>query len=165
MPSPFAGPDDNPSAGERVKRYARPMFTSTQKQHLVVAFRHLDVTLAEVLRQLGAPPGNSLFEPRRNDADPDARAQVASAIDDVRNTMRAFMTQHGLDPPAPGPGATHVARSRLDLAMVAASELAARYLRGYGDLATADAREIDVLASVLRDRIAAAVAVLPERSS
>lgn len=140
------------------------MFASTQNQHLVVAFRHLDETLAEVLRQLGAPPGSPLFEPRHDDVDPDARGQVVSAIDGVRNTMRAFMAQHDLQPTGPGHGATHVARSRLDLAMVAASELAARYLRGYGSLADADAREIDALASALRDRIAAAIAVLPESS-
>jgi len=141
------------------------MLSDPHRQHLVVAFRHLDETLSEVLRQLGAQPGRPLFTRLRDDVDPAARVRVANAIDGVREDMRAFMARYDLQTTMPALGATHVARSRLDLAMVSASELGPGHLRGYGALTEADADELEVLATTLRDDIGALINLLPEQRS
>lgn len=141
------------------------MFGPSHRQHLLVAFRHLDETLAEVLQRLGAPPGAPLFARVRDDVDPAARDGVVAAIAEVRRKVHAFMAGHALDAIAPDAGATHVARARLDLAMVSAAELGARHLRGYGELADADADALEALATTLRDQLAAAIALLAEPPS
>lgn len=138
------------------------MFSPNHRQHLLVAFKHLDEALDEVLQRLGAPAGVPLFERSRDDVDPAARDRAASAIDDVRGEMRRFMARHGLEPKRADLGATHIARSRLDLAMVAASELGPRHLRGYGELDDAEMHELTSFATTLGDQLAAVIKLLPE---
>lgn len=138
------------------------MFSPNHRQHLLVAFRQLDETLAEALRVLGAPPGAPVFQQARSDVDAPARENAARAIAAVRDELRAFMAREDLRPRTPTASATHVARSRLDLALVAAAELGARHLRGYGEISAAEAAELDSLAKRLRERLTAALQMLPE---
>jgi hypothetical protein len=139
------------------------MFGSAHRQHLSVAFRHLDDTLDDVLYKLGAPSGTPLFARLRDDVDPDARRRAAQAVGMVRDEMHAFMTRHAMHAPAPDPGATHAARARLDLAVVSASELGTQHLRGYGELTAAEAEELDDLSERLRARLLDVLRMLPER--
>jgi hypothetical protein len=129
---------------------------------LLVAFRHLDETLGEVLFKLGAPAGAPLFARLRDDVDPAARVRAAHAIVALRDDMRVFLAQHGVQASAPDIGATHAARARLDLAMVGAGELGPRHLRGYGELTPAEAEALSDLTERLRGRLMDALAALPE---
>lgn len=139
------------------------MFASVHRQHLGVAFRHLDETLEEVLRLLGAPAGTPLFERTRDDVDPIVRERARRAVDAVRDELRTFMALHDMRIDKPGTGATHAARARLALALVGATELEPRYLRGYGELTAAEAAELAALSERIRAGIAAVIAALPER--
>jgi hypothetical protein len=140
------------------------MFGSTHRQHLEVAFRHFDETMEEVLQRLRAPPGTPLFARLRDDVDPAARARVVQAIADMRDEVRDFMVRHEMPSNPPDLSATHAARARLDLAMVSASELGPRHLRGYGELAPEETQALIDLSERLRDCIAETLAALPERS-
>jgi hypothetical protein len=138
------------------------MFGSAHRQHLLVAFRHLDETLADVLHGLGAPTGSPLFSRLHDDVDPAARAHAAQAIGAIRDEVRAFMARHAMQTSAPDLGATHAARARLDLAVVSASELGPRHLRGYGELTDEEAEELAGLSERLREDLIGVLAALPE---
>lgn len=163
MPSPSCGGDDSVMSPVAVKGPTTVVFSAIHRRHLLVAFRHLDETLAEVLRVLGAPGGRPLFEHTRNDVDPGARERARRAVDAVRDELRVFMSTHDMRIEAAHVGATRAAHARLDLALVSAAELAPPYLSGYGDLAATDADALATLSERLRDRIAAVIAELPER--
>jgi hypothetical protein len=140
------------------------MFSANHRQHLLVAFQHLDEALDEVLRRLGAPTETRLFARLRDDVDPAARERARIAVDAVRGEIRTFMLRHEMQPNPPGIGAAHAANARLALAMVNASELGPSHLRGYGALASAEAQELASLSERLRERLEAVISALPERS-
>ncbi|MGH8233619.1 MAG: hypothetical protein ACREPU_05405 [Rhodanobacteraceae bacterium] len=131
---------------------------------MLIAFKHLDSTLTEVLLRLGATPASaaSLFQAFRADVDPAAREHARVATDAVRDEIRAFMTRHEMRGEPSGIGATHAANALLALAMVSAAELGPRHLRGYGELTTDEASELDALSSRLQQRLTDAIAALPE---
>ena len=138
------------------------MFSSAHRRHLLLAFRHLDGTLGEVLLKLGAPARAPLFAGLRDDVEPTARSHAAGSIVELRGEVRAFMTNHAMQALAPDLGATHAARARLDLALVSASELGPDHLRGYGELTLEEAEELSALSERLRLRLLDALGTLPE---
>lgn len=138
------------------------MFSANHRQHLLVALRHLDATLSEVLAQLGGESDAALFRRRRADVDPRARERAAAAILATREAMRAFLAKHEIHADDPRTGATHAADTLLALAMVNATELGPRYLRGYGELSEAESEELETLAGRLRVQLAAVIRALPE---
>ncbi|MFO1505883.1 MAG: hypothetical protein U1F23_02190 [Lysobacterales bacterium] len=146
-----------------VKGPTTVVFSAIHRRHLLVAFRHLDETLGEVLRALGAPVGEPLFALTRDDSGPAAYHAAGLAVDAVRAEMREFLAVHDLHADAPGVGATRAANARLALALVNATELGPQYLRGYGELTEVEAEELVALSARMRDRIAAVIAELPER--
>lgn len=138
------------------------MFSANHRQHLLVALMHLDETLSEVLAQLGGESGASLFRHWRDDVDPEARRRAVAAIAATREAMRVFLARHAIRANEPRTGATHAADALLAMAMVDATELGPRYLRGYGELSDTEAAELEALAENLREHLVAVIRTLPE---
>lgn len=143
------------------------VFSLNHRQHLLIAFKHLDSTLNEVLSRLSAAPvpATALFQSFRADVDPVARDRASAAMDAVRDEVRAFMATHEMSAGTSGIGATHAANALLALAMVSAAELGPRHLRGYGELTTEEASELEALSSRLQQRLTDSIAALPEPES
>ncbi len=136
------------------------MFSANHRQHLLVAFRHFDSMLAEVLSRIRAEPGEPLFETYRQDSDAPTRERAQAAATRLRETMRAFMAQHDLHAPRPEAGALHSAHALLALMLVGATELGARHLRGYGELDADESAELEALSRRMREDVAALDAAL-----
>lgn len=136
------------------------MFSANHRQHLLVALRHFDAMLTEVLNRIGAEPVAALFGTYRNDANPATRERVQSAAAQLREAMRAFMTQHDLHASEPEVGAVHSAHAMLSLMSVLAAELGARHLRGYGELSKEEEEQLDALSQRLRESVIALDAAL-----
>jgi leucyl aminopeptidase (aminopeptidase T) len=140
------------------------VFTANHRQHLLVAFRHLDAMLEEVLARIGAAPGTPLFQSHRDDADARMRESAQQAVTNAREAMRAFMTKHGLEVTPPDFSATHAAHAMLALMQVGAMELDGHHLRGYGELSADELDELDELSHRLRERLGELDRVLNERN-
>lgn len=136
------------------------MFSANHRQHLLVAFRHLDEMLSQVLARIGAAPGASLFQSFQDDSDDATRERAQMAVANLREEMRGFMTTHDLNARSPEITALHAAHAMLALTMVGATELGGRYLRGYGELSPEESAQLDALSSRMRERLAALDAAL-----
>lgn len=143
----------------------RAMFSSNHRQHLLVAFKHLDESMGDVLRKLGVAPDAPLFGSLRNDVDPAALARAQLAVAGVRAELRTFMASHNMRPTSPDSGAAHAAHALLGLAAVSATELEPDYLLGYGALSEQESAELARLSERLRARLDEVVKALPERRS
>lgn len=140
------------------------MFSANHRQHLAVAFRHLDETLSQVLSRIGAA-GTPLFQPFLDDSDDAIRERAQMAAAELREEMRGFMAAHDLNVRAPEVTMLHAAHAMLALLMVSATELGGRYLRGYGELSPEESAELDALSARLRERLAAMDAALRESAA
>ncbi|MGA8277335.1 MAG: hypothetical protein WB784_03970 [Rhodanobacteraceae bacterium] len=136
------------------------MFSPNHRQHLLVAFRHFDSMLADILVRLGAAPGEPLLESYRDDVDRSVREPAKQGVTEMRTGMRAFMSKHDLQISPPHVSAVHAAHAMLALLQVASSELGARHLRGYGELSIDEAAELDALSNRLRVQLGALDALL-----
>ncbi|MGH8152093.1 MAG: hypothetical protein ACREPF_05075 [Rhodanobacteraceae bacterium] len=140
------------------------MFSVNHREHLLVAFRHLDAVLAEVEALLRPPAVGTVFNARVGDIDASTCRRAESAIAAVREELRAFMVGHALHAPPPALSARHAANAQLALAMVEAAELDPRHLRGYGELTDSEIEELAALSERLHSRLAAVIRTLPEPS-
>ncbi|MGH8126539.1 MAG: hypothetical protein ACREPK_11920 [Rhodanobacteraceae bacterium] len=138
------------------------MFSSNHRQHLLVAFRHLDAVLAEVSALLAPVPRGALIAQCIDDVDADTRRRAEIGIAAVRGELCAFMTRHALRLEPPDLSARHAANAQLALTMVEATELGPRHLRGYGALTENEAEELAGLSERLRARLVDVIRALPE---
>lgn len=138
------------------------MFSANHRQHLLVAFRHLDAVLSEVAALLQPAAPDALFAARVDDVDAGTRRRAENAIAAVREDIRTFMARHALRAGQSDLSARHAANAQLALAMVEATELGSRHLRGYGELTESEAMELADLSEGLRARLADVIRALPE---
>lgn len=136
------------------------MFSTNHRQHLLVAFKHLDGVLIEILARLGAAPGEPLFDTYHNDVDPVLREPAQQAVAALRASMRDFLERHAVAANPPDVSLLHALHATLALAQVGATELAGRHLRGYGELDSDEGAELDALSQRLRAQLAALDAAL-----
>lgn len=141
------------------------MFSANHRQHLLVAFRHFDEMLSQILARIGVAPGAPLFQSFLDDSDDATRERAQAAVAELREEVRSFMAAHDLKAGAPEVTALHAAHAMLALVMVSATELGGRYLRGYGEVSPEECAELDALSVSLRERLAALDAALSADAS
>lgn len=138
------------------------MFSANHRQHLLVAFKSLDESLAEIARCLEPALANRVFPPYADSVDNVVLKRACSAIADVRGGMRAFMTAQRMQVPASTLSSRHAAHARASLALASAMELDAQHLKGYGELSPEERDALDALADQLGAKMMRLVATLAE---
>lgn len=136
------------------------MFSANHRQHLLVAFRELDESLAEIRGCLRAGTGERLFPPYAGTVDPALRRRADALVADVRAMIAAFVSAQDLQSPPSAVPTTRAASARASIAMVAALELDPQHLRGYGELSKDESAALEALSQRLGDRLAQLVALL-----
>jgi hypothetical protein len=138
------------------------MFSANHRQHLLVAFKNLDESLAEVLECLAPASGGRLFQPYTDELDGSVREHAEAIVADVYRELREFMATHQMPAPLPTHSGRHAAYARASVALVAAIELDARRLRGYGELSQDECEALDSLSQQLSERLTRLVATLAD---
>lgn len=130
---------------------SREELTEGQRRRLYATFVYIDELLDEVERRLATSGAQRPFLPYVADATPVQSKIIRDYAARVRETMLAALRQHGVAPPTPDISAVWAARSSLRSAGIAATELAPRYMRGYGELSDELARSLNLTSAALTD--------------
>jgi small GTP-binding protein len=120
-------------------------------RHLVAIFRHVDELLEQAVDKLGPLEAARLFPAFIPDAAPIQRKLFADYSQRVRAAMKAALNRFGAAVPPPNMSGVWSARTSLMGARVAVSELAPRYLRGYGGLSADSERDVRATVSELSE--------------
>lgn len=133
------------------------MLTENHYRYLLNAFRHLDTLLSDAADKLIATDSHRLFLPYRQDATAAQQKILRDYLESLRFVLQRFMQRHAMVVPAPTVSTLKVFHTSLTFARIAVEELRPEYLRGYGELESADeAQVLQVIAelSALLQRIA-----------
>ena len=139
------------------------LFSESQINHLVGAFRHID-HLLEIIE--AAVTGNSggLFPGDVQDLDAQRKKEIIALVAEVRVRMGMKMKKYGLAIPTPKTTASHSVRSALSFIDIALDDLRPNEMRGYGPVNERAAKELGELIHELQLLLASAVRGLKTHS-
>jgi GTP-binding protein EngB required for normal cell division len=131
-----------------------------QQRHLYFGLAEVDRLLIEVEGVLAAAQSRTLFPRYVDDLDLSQRRLLEGSIARLRAELAQLLASQGMVPQRPQIEASGAIRTALIFAEVAAEELGAGNMRGYGELSAGQAEEVEGVVAELRGRIAALLAEL-----
>lgn len=138
------------------------MFSESQINHLVGAFRHID-HLLEIIE--AAVTGNSggLFPGDVQDLDAQRKKDILGFVAELRARMAMKMKKYGLEIPTPKTTASHAVQSAMSFIDIALDDLRPNEMRGYGPVNERAAKELEELIHELQLLTASVVRGLKTR--
>ncbi|MGH9518222.1 MAG: hypothetical protein ACRD2D_01175 [Terriglobales bacterium] len=134
-----------------------PHLSEIQRRHLHDGLAHLEKLLRGMQAILDEAPHAGLFPRYRDDLSAPERERLARGVTGARASLADGLRQFELAPEPAALSAAAAVRAQAGAAELAAEELGARDMRGYGPLAQESAAALDELAARLRAAVAAIV--------
>ena len=117
----------------------------SQRHRLLITCKHIDTLLGSIEETLNAAASKRVFTGYIDDITPQQRQAIEQHIARIRERLLQVMAQQSLAPEEPQISAAHSIDVGLSFIEIAISELAPRYMRGYGSVsegAAADLQQI-----------------------
>ncbi|HVU26460.1 MAG TPA: hypothetical protein VHG71_01830 [Verrucomicrobiae bacterium] len=121
----------------------------SHQRHLLVTFRHIDRLLSETEHILNSADSPSPFQEYVQDSTPVQRKVAHEHILRVRETMQRMLNDLKIPLKPPGIGALWAAHNHLAFASLAAIELEAKQMKGYGELSDDEQKVFDRISEEL----------------
>ena len=125
-------------------------FNENHQRHLRTAFQYIDGLLSETESILASADSGSPFSQYNVDSTPLQRKVTRDYIARIREAMRRVLTELEIPLPSTHCGALWGARTQLMGVSISLTELAARYMRGYGALTEDAGSKLDQIRSELQ---------------
>jgi hypothetical protein len=118
--------------GESALRDAHITLNSSQRQRLLVTCKHIDKLLEDVDATLNAAQSESIFGNYVDNITPEQRQTIKEHVACIRRQLLTVLAGQLLEPEPPRISAAHSIYVNLTFIEIAITELAPRYMRGYG---------------------------------
>jgi hypothetical protein len=119
---------------------------SNHARRLSVACQHIDKLLADMESALAFADSRQAFPEYLSDVTPAQRRVVEEYIARIRVLLTRILDGQGIERPGPFIPVSRCLHSSLTFINIAAEELQPRYMRGYGDIPTAAAADLNRIA-------------------
>jgi hypothetical protein len=126
-------------------------FNSNHARRLSVTCRHIDALLAGMENALAASGSKQAFREYLMDLTPAQRQVVEDYIARIRNQLVRILEDQNVERPGPFIPVSRCLHSTLTFINIAAEELHAKYMRGYGDISSTAANDLNRIAAELLD--------------
>lgn len=127
----------------------------SQRRHLYDGLVHLERQLASLEAILAPAAAAGLFPKYADDLQDERRRQVQAGIAAARAVIAQTLAANAIAPEPPATGLEQAVRAHLSVLELAAEEMGARSMRGYGELAPEQTEQLDRLALTLRQAMTA----------
>jgi GTP-binding protein EngB required for normal cell division len=104
----------------------------SQRQHLLIACKHIDKLLGDIEETLNAAASKNVFPSYIGDITPLRRKTIEDYIARLRGQLLQVLAGQSLGPEKPRISASHSIHVGLTFIEIAIAELAPHYMRGYG---------------------------------
>ncbi len=122
-------------------------FSDNHKRVLVNAFRHVDERLAELEQSMEAAGRQSPFHGYTMDISPSQRRMLITHIALIQESMVKFLEDQNIRFKRSNMSVARVVKTTIQFLHITFEEIRPKYLRGYGALPDAAARDLDELAT------------------
>jgi hypothetical protein len=122
---------------------------SNHARRLSVTCRHIDKLLADMENALAVADSRQAFPEYRSDVTPTQRRVIENYIARIRVQLVRVLDGQGIERPEPAIPVSRSLHIALTFINIAAVELQPRYMRGYGEMSTTAAGDLDRIASEL----------------
>jgi hypothetical protein len=122
---------------------------SNHARRLSVTCRHIDKLLADMENALAVADSKQAFPEYLSDVTPAQRRVVEDYIARIRVQLARVLDGQGIERPAPSIPVSRSLHIALTFINIAAEELQPRYMRGYGEISTAAAADLNRIAAEL----------------
>jgi len=119
---------------------------SNHTRRLSVTCRHIDKLLADMENALSVANSRQAFPEYLSDVTPAQRRVIEDYIARVRVQLFRVLDVQGVDRPEPFIPVSRCLHIALTFIKIAAEELQPRYMRGYGEISTAAATDLNRIA-------------------
>ncbi|MGB8890057.1 MAG: dynamin family protein [Candidatus Korobacteraceae bacterium] len=126
---------------------------ASQRQHLLVACKHIDKLLSDVEATLNAAGSKTVFPSYGNDVTPIQRKTIEDYSARVRGQLLQVLAGQSLQPEKPRISAIHSIHVNLTFIDIAIAELAPHYMRGYGPVSEEGAADLNGIVAELQSAI------------
>jgi hypothetical protein len=120
--------------------------SSNHARRLSVACRHIDKLLADMEKALAVADSKQAFPEYLSDVTPAQRRAIEDYIARMRVQLGRVLDGQGIERPEPFIPVSRCLHTALTFIRIAAEELQPRYMRGYGEVSTAAAAELNRIA-------------------
>lgn len=119
---------------------------SNHVRRLSVTCRHIDKLLADMENALAVANSKQAFPEYLSDVTPAQRRVIEDYIARMRVQLARVLDGHGIERPEPFIPVSRCLHTALTFIRIAADELQPKYMRGYGEISTAAATELNRIA-------------------
>ena len=128
---------------------AQESLNSNHARRLSVTCRHIDKLLADMESALSVSDSKRAFPEYLPDITPAQRQTIEDYIARIRSQLARILDGQGIERPAPRIPASRSLHTILTFIGIAAEELQPKYMRGYGEIPSAAAVELNGIAAEL----------------
>jgi hypothetical protein len=125
-----------------------------QQRHLLTTFQYVDNLLSEAERIMASAGSASPFQEYSQDSTPLQRKVTHDSVVRVREAMRGILDELKIHREQPISGAIWAARSHINFAGIAITEMDSEHMRGYGQLSEEEARTMNRIVAELNAELA-----------
>jgi len=122
---------------------------SNHARRLSVTCRHIDKLLADMESALAVANSKQAFPEYQSDVTPAQQQVIEDYIARMRVQLARVLDGQGIEHPEPFIPVSRCLHTALTFIRIAAEELQPRYMRGYGEISTAAATDLNRIASEL----------------
>ena len=131
-------------------RDAQVTLNASQRQRLLVTCKHIDKLLEDVEATLHCSQSKSIFTNYIPDITPEQRQAIEAHVTRIRRQLLTVLAGQSLEPEAPRISAAHSVYVNLTFIEIAITELAPRYMRGYGPVSKEGGDDLEHIVSQLQ---------------
>jgi GTP-binding protein EngB required for normal cell division len=125
----------------------------SQRQHLLIACKHIDKLLGDIEETLNAAASRSVFPNYAADITPLRRKTIEDYIARFRGQLLQVLAGQSLGPEQPRISASHSIHVGLTFVEIAIAELAPHYMRGYGPVSEQGAADLHGVVAELQSAV------------
>ncbi|HUO15635.1 MAG TPA: hypothetical protein VMX38_11665 [Verrucomicrobiae bacterium] len=128
---------------------AEECLSSNHARRLLVTCRYIDKLLADMEGALAVEQSRKAFPEYSSDITPGQRQIIEESIAKIRAQLKGVLDGLGIDHPAPSIPVSRYLHTVLTFIAIAAEELRPKYMRGYGEVSSEAAGELNAIATTL----------------
>jgi hypothetical protein len=151
--------------GQDQPAHSGQSLNENHRRRLRITFEYIDRLLGEVENMAEAAASRAAFPRYSSDFTPPEQGLVREQVSLVRSRLTGILNSHGIPFGAERISARRAIRVSLDYMEVAAEELGAHYMRGYGSLDPQAAAQLDTISRELRGALGGLEHLLSDKSS
>jgi len=128
-----------------------------QARGVRVSCQYIDRLLGEIETILNSAGSSAAFPQYIPDISPEGRGAIEEFVKRIRVQLRRILEGQGVEPPEPSIPAARAVRASLFTIDIVAEELKPSYMKGFGEMDTKTAAELNGIAAELRSLVARAL--------